>query len=127
LKNIVLTATDLDGYLTEKDHQDIKEMDALYQEAVDVFKILETTDFSEKQEAGKKELIKLYEQMGAKIQDITGREPAIKVYPFDTPQENHGEASRLIAKLRNLNTEHHEFVYYIQRAYEMLFNLAFTL
>ncbi|MBI9102368.1 MAG: uracil phosphoribosyltransferase [Spirochaetales bacterium] len=126
MKNIVLTATDLDGYLTEKDHQNLKEMDTLYQEAVDVFKVLETTDFTEKQEASRKVLIKLYEKMGAKIQEITGQESAIKVYPFDTPQENHGEASRLIAKLRNLSTEHHEFVYYIQRAYEMLFNLAFT-
>ncbi|MCP4724189.1 MAG: uracil phosphoribosyltransferase [bacterium] len=126
MKNIVLTATDLDGYLTEKDKKDIGEMDILYQEAVDLFKVLESTSFSDKQESTKKALIALYNKMGDKMQEITGNEPAIRVYPFDTPQENHGEASRLIAKLRDVKTEHHEFVYYIQRAYEMLFNLAFT-
>ena len=126
MNNIILKAADLDGYLTDNDRKNIEEMDALYGKAVEVYKILETTDFSEKQEAGKRELISLYNRMGARLQEITGNEPSIKVYPFDTPQENHGEASRLIAKLRNLNTDHHEFVYYIQRAYEMLFNLAFT-
>ena len=42
-----------------------------------------------------------------------------------TPRESHGEASRLIAKLRDVRTEQPEFVYYTQRAYELLFNLAF--
>jgi uracil phosphoribosyltransferase len=37
----------------------------------------------------------------------------------------HGEVSRLIAKLRDARTEHPEFVYYTQRAYELLFNFAF--
>jgi uracil phosphoribosyltransferase len=51
--------------------------------------------------------------------------PSIKVYSFETPKESHGEASRLIAKLRDVRTENNEFLYYIQRAYEMLFNLAY--
>jgi uracil phosphoribosyltransferase len=46
------------------------------------------------------------------------------VYSFLSPQESHPEASRLIAKLRDVRTGHGEFVYYIQRAYEMLFKLA---
>ncbi|HOX91403.1 MAG TPA: uracil phosphoribosyltransferase, partial [Spirochaetales bacterium] len=48
-----------------------------------------------------------------------------KVYSFETPRESHGEASRLIAKLRDENTQRHEFTYYTQRAYELLFNLAY--
>jgi uracil phosphoribosyltransferase len=42
-----------------------------------------------------------------------------------TSQESHPEASRVIAKLRDFRTENQEFVYYIQRAYEMLFKLAY--
>jgi uracil phosphoribosyltransferase len=49
----------------------------------------------------------------------------LQVYSFVTPQESHPEASRLIAKLRDMRTENEEFVYYIQRAYEMLFKLAY--
>jgi uracil phosphoribosyltransferase len=37
---------------------------------------------------------------------------------------SHPEASRLIAKLRDVRTPNREFIYYIQRAYEMLFRLA---
>ena len=59
------------------------------------------------------------------MQKIASKEEHLHIYPFDTPVENHGEASRLIAKLRNKKTQHQEFVYYIQRAYELLFNLAF--
>jgi uracil phosphoribosyltransferase len=64
--------------------------------------------------------------MGKLMQEITAREPSIHVYSFETPQTTHGEASRLIAKLRNTRTENPEFVYYIQRAYELLFTLAFS-
>ena len=33
---------------------------------------------------------------------------------------------RVIAKLRDIRTGHNEFVYYTQRAYEMLFRLAYN-
>jgi uracil phosphoribosyltransferase len=59
------------------------------------------------------------------MQDICRSEEGLQVYSFLTPQESHPEASRLIAKLRDLRTENEEFVYYIQRAYEMLFKLAY--
>jgi uracil phosphoribosyltransferase len=59
------------------------------------------------------------------MQEICGESPNIHVYSFLTPQESHPEASRLIAKLRDVRTENQEFVYYIQRAYEMLFKLAY--
>jgi uracil phosphoribosyltransferase len=58
------------------------------------------------------------------MQAIIAEEPGIHVYSFETPRTIHGEASRLIAKLRDTETQHEEFVYYIQRAYELLFNLA---
>jgi uracil phosphoribosyltransferase len=63
--------------------------------------------------------------MGELMQEICREEPGIHVYSFLTPHENHAEASRLIAKLRDVRTGTEEFVYYIQRAYEMLFKLAY--
>ncbi len=47
------------------------------------------------------------------------------VYSFVTEQGAHAEASRVIAKLRDVQTDHSEFLYYSQRAYEMLFRLAY--
>jgi uracil phosphoribosyltransferase len=63
--------------------------------------------------------------MGNLMQELCNGEKGICVYSFNAPQENHSEASRVIAKLRDYRTENQEFVYYIQRAYEMLFKLAY--
>jgi uracil phosphoribosyltransferase len=63
--------------------------------------------------------------MGSIMQEICSKDKRLHVYSFETPQESHPEASRLIAKLRDHKTENEEFVYYIQRAYEMLFKLAY--
>jgi uracil phosphoribosyltransferase len=71
-------------------------------------------------------LISRYNTMGTLMQDICRKESALQVYPFLSPDENHAEASRLIAKLRDTQTQQGEFVYYIQRAYELLFNLAYA-
>lgn len=123
---VVLTATDLDGYLTDNDKAHIDRMHRYYDEAIQLFKIISKGTYEHRIRQSKKEMIDLYDQMGKAMMDIVGEEPSIHVYSFQTPKESHGEASRLIAKLRNPDTQHHEFVYYIQRAYEMLFNLAFA-
>ena len=124
--SIVLRATDLDGYLTEEDHQQIEQMNELYSQAIEIFDVLSKTSNERRLTEAKQELIKVYDVMGKQMQSIVQAEPRIHVYSFDTPKEIHGEASRLISKLRNTKTQHQEFVYYIQRAYELLFNLAFT-
>jgi uracil phosphoribosyltransferase len=72
-----------------------------------------------------RKLIAKYNEMGALMQEICRDEKRIQVYSFLTPQESHPEASRVIAKLRDANTLNNEFVYYIQRAFEMLFKLAY--
>ena len=124
-KNIILKAADLDGYLTDNDKNKIKQMNELYSKSLAISEALsDATDDSNKLKL-KNELIQQYQIMGDSLQEITGKEKQIKVYSFETPRETHGEASRLIAKLRDVDTEHHEFVYYIQRAYELLFNLAY--
>ena len=60
------------------------------------------------------------------MQEICASHPQIRVFSFVTEEGAHAEASRVIAKLRDINTPHEEFIYYSQRAYEMLFRMAFT-
>lgn len=125
-KNIILKAADLDGYLTDKDKENIKKMNELYSSAIESYKQLsagETKPSLVKRETDK--IINLYDKMGALMQEVAASEDAIKVYSFEMPQPSHGEVSRLIAKLRDKRTAHDEFVYYVQRAFELLFNLAY--
>lgn len=125
MNKIVLKAEDLDGYLTKNDRNNIRQLDDFYAEATSSFEILSSSHNEERLKKEKKRLISLYDSMGQLMQEITAKEEHLHIYPFDTPVENHGEASRLIAKLRNKKTQRQEFVYYIQRAYELLFNLAY--
>lgn len=126
MDTIVLKATDLDGYLTDTDRASLDAMDALYGHVTEASRVLSSSQNEQRLAQEKQRLIDLYNQMGDRMQEITAGEPAIKVYSFQTPPTVHGEASRLIAKLRDVRTQHYEFVYYIQRAYELLFNLAFA-
>jgi uracil phosphoribosyltransferase len=125
-KKVVLKAQDLDGYLTESDKASLARMDAQYRQAMVSFNILSTAANEGEKRKEEKHLIGLYNDMGAAMQEICSGEKGIQVYSFVTPQESHGEASRLIAKLRDVRTGNQEFVYYIQRAYELLFNIAFA-
>jgi uracil phosphoribosyltransferase len=111
MNKVILKAEDLDGFLTDSDKQSLTKMNAMYREVMESFN-------------DKEKLIRLYNDMGIQMNEICKNEKAIKVYSFFTPHESHAEASRLIAKLRNVGTENHEFIYYIQRAYELLFNFA---
>jgi uracil phosphoribosyltransferase len=125
MSKVILKAQDLDGFLTEKDKSHIAEMDEIFGQVMSSFNILSTTVNVRERSREEQNLISLYNQMGSKMQDICNNEKNINVYSFKTPQESHPEASRVIAKLRDVRTEHQEFVYYIQRAYEMLFKLAY--
>lgn len=126
MDRVILKARDLDEYLTESDRGVVAEMDGLYEEALERMRVLDSSPNEERQRRAKTELVDLYQIMGDRMQEITAREKGIQVYSFQTPRAVHGEASRLIAKLRDTRTQQSEFVYYIQRAYELLFNLAFA-
>ncbi len=125
MEKIILKATDLDGYLTDNDKKYLKEINGLYSHAVSSFEILSSSHNEQRLKKEKNKLVRLFTEMGDLMHELSRNEPQLHIYPFDTPEEIHGEASRLIAKLRSKKTQDHEFVYYIQRAYEMLFNLAF--
>ncbi|MDR3138925.1 MAG: uracil phosphoribosyltransferase [Treponema sp.] len=125
MNKIILKAEDLDGYLSETDKTYMSRMDKIYREVMSCFSILSSSRLERERQREEDNLIGLYNEMGTLMQEICSNEPGIQVYSFLTPQESHPEASRLIAKLRDVRTENQEFVYYIQRAYEMLFKLAY--
>ena len=125
MNQVILKAEALDGFLSESDKTYIARMDKFYREAMISFSMISVAPLEADRRREEEELIRLYNEMGQLMQDICKDEPAINVYSFLTPNESHGEASRLIAKLRDIRTEREEFVYYIQRAYEMLFTLAY--
>lgn len=126
MNKIVLKAQDLDGYLTESDKETLARMDGIYRQVMLSFSILSTTNSIQERKREEQNLINLYNDMGRLMQEICKNEPRVHVYSFLTPQESHPEASRLIAKLRDVRTGQQEFVYYTQRAYEMLFKLAYA-
>ncbi len=125
MSKVILKAEDLDGYLSSSDKEILSRMDDLYRQAMVSFNILSHGSDSGARGREEAKLIEHYNVMGTVMQEICSKEPRIQVYSFVTPQENHGEVSRLIAKLRDLKTERAEFTYYIQRAFELLFNQAF--
>ncbi|MFP3089246.1 uracil phosphoribosyltransferase [Treponema sp. TIM-1] len=125
MNTVVLKAADLDGFLTDADRTSIARMDEFYRHVMTCFTLLSTTRSAAERRREEDKLIGLYNEMGSLMQEICTQEAGIHVYSFRTPQESHAEASRLIAKLRDIRTEREEFVYYIQRAYELLFNLAY--
>jgi uracil phosphoribosyltransferase len=123
MNKVILKAEDLDGYLSPTDKEFLARMDKVYREAMSSFSILDKSRLEKQKE--EENLIRLFNEMGSIMQEICKNDPGLKVYSFLTPQESHPEASRLIAKLRDQRTENEEFIYYIQRAYEMLFKLAY--
>jgi len=125
MNNIILKAQDLDGYLTSDDRKYIDAMDKLYREVMISFSILDTSRLDKEKKREEETLIRLFNEMGTMMQELCKTEKRLHVYSFGTPQENHPEASRVIAKLRDIQTVNEEFVYYTQRAYEMLFKLAY--
>ncbi len=118
---IILHATDLDGYLKEEDKKTLAEVDAMYDRYLDNCRSISSSNDVKKKADYTTSLIKEASDIGHKLEEICEKEPQIHVYSFETPQEQHGAASRLIAKLRDPKTDHEEFLYYIQRAYELLF------
>ncbi|GHT48454.1 phosphoribosyltransferase [Spirochaetia bacterium] len=125
MNKIILKAEDLDGYLQDRDKASIAGMDAIYKEVLACFGKYDAAKTDKELDSEKEKFIRLYNDMGALMQDICKTESNIHVYSFGTPHENHAEASRLIAKLRDLRTDREEFIYYIQRAFELLFNFSY--
>ena len=112
---IILKAEDLDGYLTKEDMDDLNSLEVMFKETMKSF-----------DPVNEEKIIEGYDKLGHEMQKICSKHPAIKVYSFVTEEGAHAECSRVISKLRDERTDHQEFMYYSQRAYEMLFRMAYT-
>lgn len=121
MNKIVLHATDLDGYLKESDKVKIAHADQMYATSLDCCQAIEKASTSKEREKAENALVESAAEIGKFLKQVCSEEPNIHVYSFETPREQHGGASRLIAKLRDPRTSHEEFLYFIQRAYEMMF------
>lgn len=120
MNRITLHATALDGFLSEEDKSNIELITKLYDKSLEACAHLEEGLDSEE------DLIASAREIGRELERITKENGRVHVYCFETPNEQHGEASRIIAKLRDPETGHEEFLYYIQRAYELMFSHAFN-
>ena len=127
-EKIILGAEHLGGYLNDRDRSNLACMREHYLRAIECYRSIdEDSGENDVNSRGmQKKIIKIYDEMGQSMQEIAALEDALRVYCFETHSSRHGEVSRLIAKLRDTRTRRHEFVYYIQRAYELLFNLAWA-
>ncbi|MDR0475760.1 MAG: uracil phosphoribosyltransferase [Treponema sp.] len=129
MNKVILRAEDIDGYLNAADKKVLAWMDEAYREVTACFTAMSgcgnEPGLEKVKQREEKKLIRLFNSMGAMMQEVCKNETGIQVYSFVTPRDSHAEASRLIAKLRDNKTENGEFVYYTQRAYEMLFKLAY--
>jgi len=125
MNQIIFKAEDLDNYLTPSDRDYIDSMAKIFRQVMASYSFLGSTSSEKEKGQGEEILIRLFGEMDALMQEVCKAEKRLHVYSFQTSRENHPEASRLIAKLRDVKTGKEEFVYYIQRAYEMLFKLAF--
>ena len=101
MNEVILKAQDLDGYLTETDHEYIDRMTRIYRDVMSSYSILDTSRLEKEKKREEETLIRLFNEMGSMMQEICGAEKGLHVYSFQTPQQNHPEASRLIAKLRD--------------------------
>ena len=124
MAKIVLNAEDLDGFLSEEDKRDIKEIEDMYAESMEACQKIK--DSRETDQEAIERLCLSAGRIGHRLEEIAKERGRIHVYSFDTPDEMHAECSRIIAKLRDPETGHEEFLYYIQRAYEMLFTHAYS-
>ncbi|NLK45111.1 MAG: uracil phosphoribosyltransferase [Treponema sp.] len=124
---VILKAETLDGYLTEEDNAYLAKIHKLYEATNDSYKILSTEKDKYKIETEKQKIIDIYSKISKSLQEICCKNRNLKIFPFETENDSHAEASRIISKLRDVKTTRNEFIYYTQKSYEMLFKLAYLM
>ncbi|AEH40390.1 uracil phosphoribosyltransferase [Treponema paraluiscuniculi Cuniculi A] len=124
-RRVITEAKFLDDCLTERDNYYLSKLDELYSSAMSSFAQFEDQQNGARSARAEENIIATYDSIGNLMQEICKELPALKVYSFETQRENHAEVSRVVSKLRNIHTGYSEFIYYTQRAFEMLFRLAY--
>ena len=98
----ILGKASLEGLLDSGEEREVRNLALLYREY----------EAAEDKEA-------LHKELQARLSRLIGKEERIKVYPASA------ESSRIIAKARAEETSNTEFIYCVQRAYELLFRFTF--
>jgi len=122
MNRFLFKADDLNDYLIPGDKKNIAFLEELYGKAMEYFPILEKGENKDIEE----KLIKIFNEINTAIKDIVSQEERLHVYSIDAMESGKSHVSGLIAKLRDLKTENREFIYCIQRAYEILFSYVFN-
>lgn len=121
MNRIFLHKNDLDCYLQESDRKAIEDIERMYLPTLDLSPAIARGDAK-----AIESLVETHRAIGHRLAEIAKANGRIHAYSFETPMEMHDEASRLIAKLRSPETSHEDFIYYTQRAYEMMFSYVFS-
>ena len=82
---VILTSSDLDGYLTDNDHKLLSRMNGYYSEAVEIFKSISSNNDEIPSLHDREKLINIFNTMGEFMKEIVSNEPRISVYSFETP------------------------------------------
>ena len=126
MNNVIMSANELENCLTEKDNKFLHDLEELYKKLEEPSLELDNPQSNVSKTGAEDKITTISRDIGHSLENYVKNEvKGLHVYSFETPVEQHSSASRLIAKLRSPETEHDEFLYYIQRAYEMLFNHTF--
>ncbi len=120
---IVTHLREIQTRFSEKDKQFVNQLQKMYTEQSDIFRRYSRNDVSSTKERDL--LVDASNRMGQVMKEHLSEIPQLHVYSFEQPRETHGTVSRMIAKLRNVETHNEEFVYYTQRAFETLFAYGF--
>lgn len=125
MNNIVMSANELENCLTDEDNAFLKTLEMVYSTLKEPGTALEKAKTKSEKKNAEDDITAISKNIGHLLEEYVKKVPNLHVYSFETPREQHASASRLISKLRSPLTEHDEFLYYIQRAYEMLFTHTF--
>ncbi len=118
---VILGAEDLDGYLGEGNRDCPARMDVPYGRAPESFEVIPSGGRSCAIAVEEKRVSEVFSGMERLMQRVCAGVPALQVFSFCTETGSHAEASRVIARLRDIRTNGQQLVCYSRRAYEMLF------
>ncbi len=125
MNNVIMRKSEIDGFLTKGDIAYLESLDAMYRKSLEASDRIEKAASDADRNSAEKALADNFKAIGESLESFVKTVGNIHVYSFDTPASEHPIASRIISKLRHIDTKKGEFTYYIQRAYELMFTYIF--
>ena len=125
MNNVVMRKSEIDGYLNKSDLKFLADLEDAYRKSIVASEMMEKANSDEQRSEAGRLLTDNSKVVGDMLESFVKTVGNIHVYSFETPSSEHPVASRIISKLRNIDTKKGEFTYYIQRAYELMFTYIF--